>query len=100
MKGHLICAYIGLFLLSFDVTTTVLNFSALNVSSTCIAFMIVVHHTLHYKELKDLKQSREETANVVTVANDVLAPLNKQFLVSPKDFQYHLVSGRAPRTQL
>ena len=90
MKGHKIGAYIGLFLLAFDGTTTILNFSLLNAASTLIAFMIVFHHTMHYKELKALKQVREETAYVVTTANDVLAPLNKQFLISPKDFQYHL----------
>lgn len=90
MKGHKICAYIGLFLLAFDGTTTILNFSLLNAVSTLIAFMIVVHHTIHYNELKALKQSREETARIQTLANDALAPLNKQILISLWDGKYEL----------
>ena len=91
MKLNLIAAYIGLFLLAFNGMTMMLNFSVLDLASTAIGLMMAVHHWLHYKELKALKQSREETAYVVTTANDVLSPLNKQFLISPKDFQYHLV---------
>jgi len=90
MKGNLICAYVGLFLLVFNGTRMILDFSVLNLSSTTIGFMIAVHHYLHYRELKALNQSREETARVVTLANDALAPLNKQILIGLKDFQYHL----------
>lgn len=97
MKYNLIAAYVGLFIFAFNGTTMILNFSVLQLASTAIGFMMAGHHFLHYRELKALKesrealkQSREATEYVVTTANDVLAPLNKQFVLSPKDFQYHL----------
>lgn len=90
MKVHLIIAYIGLFLLAFNGTNLVLNFNVLNFASTTIAFMVAAHHWVHYRELKALKYSMEETARVVTLANDALAPLNKQILRSLCDFQYQM----------
>lgn len=98
MKTNLIFAYVGLFLLAFNGTTMILNFSALSLANTTIGLLIAVHHYLHYKELKALKQSREETAKVITIANDALAPLNKQILISPKDFQYQLRYWPCSRT--
>lgn len=91
MKFHIIAAYVGLFLFSWNCTTMILNFSVLSLASTAIGFMMAGHHYIHYKELKALKESREETARVVTLANDALAPLNRQILRSPKDFQYYPV---------
>lgn len=91
MKFHLIFAYVGLFLLVFNGTTMILNFSVLNLASTTIGFMMAVHHYLHYKELKALKQSMEDIARIQTFANDALAPFNKQILISPMDGKYELM---------
>lgn len=98
MKFNLIAAYGGLLLFVWNGTTMILNFSVPILASTTIGFMMAVHHYLHYKELKALKQAREETAKVITLANDALAPLNKQILVSPMDFQYHLMPWPCSRT--
>lgn len=68
----------------------ILDFSVLHLASTTIGFMMAAHHWSHYRELKALKQSKEETARVVTLANDALAPFNKQILIGLKDLQYHL----------
>jgi hypothetical protein len=90
MKFHLIAAYVGLFLFVWNGTTMILDFSVLHLASTAIGFMMAGHHYTHYKELKALKQSREETARVVTLANDALAPLNKQILLDLLDLQYQV----------
>ena len=90
MKFNLIAAYVGLFIFAFNGTTMILNCSVLQLASTAIGFMMAGHHYIHYKELKALKQSREETARVVTLANDALAPLNKQILRNLWDFQYQM----------
>lgn len=90
MKAHLIIAYVGLFIFSWNGTTMILDFSVLHLACTAIGFLMAGHHCIHYKELKALKQSKDETARVVTLANDALAPLNKQFTRSLKDFQYYL----------
>lgn len=57
-----------------------------------IGILVAIHHYLHYKHLLEIEHERETTARIVTMANDELARFNKQILLSPKDFDYHVMN--------